>query len=103
MHNTRQVYEREEDNMPIWAKILYRYGVPSAIALFLVWVVATRILGAMDMMMKSVNEMHTEIHEHMTQTGFYMHSMCVGISVQSGQNPAVCDIPGQGQLQSTMR
>lgn len=83
--------------MPLWAKVLYRYGVPSAIALFLVWFVSARILKTMEDMKSDMNgslkSIGSEVHDHVFQTGYYMHAMCVMTAKQSGQPASLCENP----------
>lgn len=82
--NPRDLYEREEDNMPLWAKILYRYGVPSAIALGLVWLIATRIMG-------SLERIENSQHEHASSTAFYLRQICLSNAEAGGHTPYFCD------------
>ena len=89
--NPRQAFERETDNMPVWAKILYKYGVPSAIALFLVWFIAVQLLAAVRDVQASLKRVEEGIHNHAYQTSFYMRAMCINTAVQSGQSTALCD------------
>lgn len=79
--------------MALWARVLYKYGVPSAIALFLVWVVATQLLAAVRDIQSSLQRVESGIHDHSFQTNFYMRAMCVNTAVQAGKPPAVCDPP----------
>lgn len=84
MVNPRNKWDREEDGMPLWAKILYKYGVPSAIALGLVWIVSTRILAGID-------EIKTDQKQHSMMTGFYLYQICVTAAEQAGRSEALCD------------
>ena len=84
--------------MPIWARIIYKYGVPSAIALFLVWIVATQLLAAVRDIQDSLRRVETGIHDHSYQTNFYMRATCINTAVQAGQNVALCDPPKIGDI-----
>lgn len=82
--NPRQKWDREEDGMPLWARVFYKYGVPSAIALGLVWLVATRLLAGID-------EIKQDQKQHSMLTGFYLYQICVMAAEQNGRSEAVCD------------
>lgn len=82
--NPRETYEREEDTMPLWAKILYRYGVPSVIALGLVWLIGTRILATMERI-----EQSQQRHEMSTQ--FYLRQICITGAAAAGQPSGLCN------------
>lgn len=83
--NPREAYEREEDGMPLWAKILYRYGVPSAIALGLVWLIAARLMAGVDRIEQSQ-------HDHAVSTAFYLRQICISNAEAAGHTPAICDM-----------
>lgn len=89
--NPRQVYERENDNMSLWMRVLYKYGVPSAIALFLVWFIAVQLLGEVRGVQATLQRVEQGVHDHAYQTNFYMRAMCINTAIQAGQNTAQCD------------
>lgn len=79
-------WKRETDRLPLWANILYKYGVPSAIALFLVWFITGRLLA-------SVETMKSEMHDHVFSSAFYMKQICVSMAKQAGTPPEACEPP----------
>ncbi len=85
VRNPRDVYEREDDNMPLWAKVLYRYGVPSAIALGLVWLIGTRILNG-------IERIELSQQQHNMSTSFYLRQICTLNAEAAGHNPALCSM-----------
>lgn len=91
--NTRQQWDREEDNMALWARILYKYGVPSGIALFLVWFTALQLNSSIKQVQDQLNTIKTEVHDHVFQTGFYMRAVCIMTAKQSGQPVSMCEPP----------
>lgn len=56
------------NNDPWWAKLLYTYGVPSAIAVFLVWTLITNQGKALDAMTLKMSQHVTTLEEHTTLT-----------------------------------
>lgn len=74
-----------EDEMngdtPVWAKVLYRYGVPAGIALFLTWTL-THDVSANVAAMRSE---HQEIR-------FYLRALCFN-AAQSEAETARCVPP----------
>lgn len=79
--------------MPVWARILYKYGVPSAIALFLVWFIAGQLNKNVQAINEKMDHIGSEVHDHVFQTNFYQHSICVMTAKQSGQPISLCDPP----------
>jgi hypothetical protein len=57
-------------NLPIWARILFLYGIPGFIALYLVYQ-GTQGFGA------TLTTIRDDLRVHMSETGFYMRQICV--------------------------
>lgn len=89
MVNPRQKWDREEDGMPLWASVLYKVGVPSAIALGLVWLMALKLLAGMD-------DIKSDQKQHSLMTAFYLYQICVASAEQSGRSEATCDPHNSG-------
>lgn len=89
MVNTRQKWDREADGMPLLVSVLYKYGVPSAIALGLVWLMALKVLAGID-------DIKADQKQHSMMTSFYLYQICVATAEQSGRSEALCDPRNSG-------
>jgi hypothetical protein len=56
-----------EDGLPWWVNAIYKVGVPTAIACYLVWFLATRIQANMDSYQVSMNNMQKLMETHITE------------------------------------
>lgn len=79
------------DSLPLWAKLIYVYGVPSAIAMGLVWLLATQGLKSQEAVLRSQEVTRQEMHDHSFQTSFYMRSMCISLAELAGKSATQCD------------
>jgi preprotein translocase subunit SecY len=93
--NPREVYERETDRMTLWARVLYKYGVPSAIALFLVFIIASQLVKAVGDIQATLIKVQQSIHDHAYQTNYYMRATCINTAIQAGQSASLCEPPPQ--------
>ena len=85
-------------------KTLQRYGLGTVLSIglvcFLCWLMVAQIKGVREDTVKAMAEqslaiqgLRSDLRDHMWQTSFYMHQLCVISSVQSGTNPQGCEIP----------
>lgn len=83
LNEAGEQFRRESDSMSVWSRILYKYGVPSAIAIFLVWVLATKLLSG-------IEHVQYDLHDHMFQSAFYQQAMCMNLAKLAGEPPSQC-------------
>jgi hypothetical protein len=60
-HVGRRNYDLGIDGMPWWVKAIGFVGVPSAIAMFLVWALVSNVIPVMLEMQKTVNTMAVQV------------------------------------------
>jgi hypothetical protein len=60
----------QNGDLPVWAKVLFRYGIVGAIALYLVYQ-GTQGFG------RDLLTIRDDLHIHMSETTFYMRQICV--------------------------
>lgn len=74
---------------PIWVRILYRYGIPGGIALFLVWFVTSGLTAKLE---KNQETLETHVKEQgalMKEQGYLLQQICVNTATSDSQR-ALC-------------
>lgn len=64
--------------MDRWERVLSRYGLATVIALFLVWWLTSGVTTSLASVQQS-------LHDHVTETTFYLHAICVNAAQDEGQ------------------
>ncbi len=82
----------QASNDPMWLKVLYRFGVPSAIALYLTWF-GTGQLSA------SVKDLGRELAEHVSASRIATESIEHLLQQQTAQQDIIIDLMKQTCLQ----
>jgi hypothetical protein len=54
---------------PWWIEVAYKIGVPSAIAVFLIWFIVAKVSA-------SLEHANGTLDEHVWTTNFYLHAIC---------------------------
>lgn len=67
-----------ENGLPTWAKVVYWYGIPAAIAGFLVWFVTQGLSNDV----RTTREM---LQIHANENGFYLRAICLNVAQTDGQ------------------
>lgn len=84
---------RLHDYTPWWVTAIYKFGVPTAFAAFLLWTLVSRIDS-------SLNDVKTMLGQHQAdmsyaimqaeKTGRVLQQICVNGALEAGRPPAVC-------------
>lgn len=75
------------DDMPAWLRGVYRYGVPSVIALFLVYSMNKTVAS-------DIATIHEELNQHIAEQRFYLRAICLN-TAKDEAGRALC-VPPQG-------
>lgn len=67
-----------------------KWGVATVLAIGLTWFLAT-------ITYKQLESIHTELHDHITQAGFYMRQTCINTARDDYQRANCLDAPLHGQ------
>ena len=88
MESDRRVGERRTQygDMPVWVRVLWRYGIVGATMLYLVWQ-GTQGFGS------TLNAIKDEQRTHISETNFYLRQLCVFTAKTAGADPAACIMP----------
>jgi hypothetical protein len=87
--NDRRHSERRtayNGELPIWARVLWRYGIPGFIALYLVYQ-GSQGFGL------TLDAIKDEQRTHVSETNFYLRQLCVFTAKTAGADPAACILP----------
>lgn len=69
----------------LYERVLMKYGLSTAIAVFLIWKMTTGISGHID-------QIQTALNEHITETAYYLRAICVN-TAQDDIQRAACMMP----------
>jgi hypothetical protein len=64
-----------------WGRLANKYGVPAAIALFLVWWLASGVSA-------DIRDLKTALGIHTSETNFYLRQVCLNTSQTENQRAA---------------
>lgn len=68
----------DNGDMPIWIRAAYRYGVPSVIALGLVYFLTMHVDGM-------VHAMSESLQYHITEQKFFLRAICINTAMSESQ------------------
>jgi hypothetical protein len=86
--------ELQSGNGTLWLKVIYLYGIPGAICLFLVYLLAVNVPSAIADVSKSVAAIReAQAKDHRDQT-YYLRAICLNLSKDETQR-ALCSAPSE--------
>lgn len=66
------------DDGPWWITAVYRLGVPSAIAAFLLWYLVSNVSA-------NISAIRQDVRDHVTESAIYLRAICLNTAKDEGE------------------
>jgi hypothetical protein len=77
-------------DMPVWVRVLYRYGIPGFLALVLVWFLVSSVSDSQAAIQHTLDSHAQQSQQNDAIIKFYLRQLCINTAKDDGRN---CDFP----------